>query len=63
MNWIKEYVEQIDNGKIVAGKKVIKVYKQLLKEAADSKLPHYFDEAKGERPIFFIENFCKQAER
>lgn len=62
MNWIKEYVDQIDSGKIIAGSKVKKIYKKLLEEAEDSSLPYYFDEKKGERPIFFIENFCKQAE-
>lgn len=63
MNWIKEYVSQIEDGKIVAGKKVIKIYKQLLEESNKEELPYYFDESKGERPIHFIENFCKQAER
>lgn len=62
MNWIKEYIDQINSGKIVAGKKVIKIYKKLLKEAEDNSLPFFFDEKKGERPIQFIENFCKQAE-
>lgn len=62
MNWIREYVSQIDQGKIVAGKKVIKLYKQLLKESEDSTLSFFFDEKKGERPIYFIEHFCKQAE-
>ena len=63
MNWIKEYLEQIESGKIVAGQKVIKVYKQLLKEVEKKGSPYYFNEAKGERPIQFIETFCKQAER
>lgn len=62
MNWIKEYINQIDSGKIIAGKKVIDIYKKLLKEAEDKTLPFFFDEKKGERPIYFIEKFCKQAE-
>lgn len=62
MNWIKEYYEKISTGKIVAGKKVIKIYKRLLEESQKKDLPFYFDEKKGERPIEFIERFCKQAE-
>lgn len=62
MNWIQEYLDQINNKNIIAGKKVIKIYSKLLEEAADETLPFYFDEKKGERPIQFIEAFCKQAE-
>ena len=28
----------------------------------DKELPYYFDEELGNRPIEFIERFCKQAE-
>ena len=62
MNYIKEYLQQIENGKIIVGKKVKKEYKKLLKESEDSSLPFYFDEEIGNRPIEFIERFCKQAE-
>ena len=62
MNYIKEYLQQIENGKIIVGKKVKKEYKKLLKESEDSSLPFYFDEEIGNRPIEFIEKFCKQAE-
>lgn len=62
MNYIKEYVEQIEKGNIVVGEKVKKIYKKLLKESDDKCLPFYFDEKIGNRPIEFIETFCKQAE-
>lgn len=62
MNWIKEYLDQIESGKIVAGKKVISIYKQLLAEVEKEDSPYYLNESKGERPIYFIETFCKQAE-
>lgn len=52
----------ISTKKIIAGKKVIKIYKRLLEESQKNDLPFYFDEKKGERPIEFIERFCKQAE-
>ena len=62
MNYIKEYVEEINKGNIVVGKKVKKIYEKLLKESNNKSLPFYFDENKGNRPIEFIENYCKQAE-
>lgn len=62
MNYIKEYYKKISSGEIVAGKKILKIYKRLLEEAEDDSLPFYFDEKTGERPIEFIETFCKQAE-
>ena len=62
MNWAEEYLSQIRAGKIIAGKKIIKEYKKLENEAANKDLPYFFDEAAGERPIQFVEEFCKQAE-
>lgn len=62
MNYIKEYLDKITSGEIIAGKKVIKIYKRLYEESLKKDLPFYFDEAKGERPIEFIERFCKQSE-
>lgn len=62
MNFIKEYLDKIHSGEIIAGKKVIKIYERLLKESEDNSLSFYFDEETGERPIQFIETFCKQAE-
>lgn len=62
MNYIKEYYNKISIGEIIAGKKVIKIYKRLLEESENNSLSFYFDEEIGERPINFIETFCKQAE-
>ena len=62
MNYIEEYIKQIDAGNIVVGKKVKKIYRRLLKESDNKSLPFYFDEEKGNRPIEFVETFCRQAE-
>ena len=62
MNYVKEYYEAILSGKEVAGKKVIKEYKKLNEEMNDNSLPYFLDEELGQRPITFIETFCKQAE-
>ena len=62
MNYIKEYYDKINSGEIIAGKKIKQIYKRLLEEANNQSLPFYFDEEKADRPIQFIETFCKQAE-
>ncbi|MFT8889469.1 MAG: terminase TerL endonuclease subunit [Ethanoligenens sp.] len=62
MNWVREYMEAIRAGKIVAGSKVTKEYEKLLHEAEDGTSAYFFDEDTGERPIEFVERFCKQAE-
>lgn len=62
MNYIKEYLDKINSGEIIVGKKIKKIYTRLNEESEDNSLPFYFDEKKGERPIQFIETFCKQAE-
>lgn len=62
MNYIKEYHEKIESGEIIAGEKIKKIYSKLVSEMEDSSLPFYFDEKKADRPIEFIETFCKQAE-
>lgn len=61
MNWVKEYHRQIEAGEVVVSAKVRKVYSKL---AADIDMPRgdwVFDEEAGERPIEFIETFCRQS--
>ena len=62
MNYVREYWRKIESGEIVTSRRVKAVYGRLMAEmdspAADS--PYYFDEETGERPIIFIERFCKQ---
>ncbi len=62
MNYIKEYYNKINTEEIIVGKKIKKIYKRLVEESENNSLPFYFDEETGERPIKFIETFCKQAE-
>jgi len=62
MNYVKEYYNEISSGNIIVGNKIKKIYKKLVEEMNDNSLPFYFDEKKGERPIEFIETFCKQSE-
>ena len=64
MNYVREYWRKIESGEIVTSRRVKAVYGRLMAEmdspAADS--PYYFDEETGDRPIIFIERFCKQSQ-
>lgn len=64
MNYILEYWEAIESGKVVVGKRVRAVYGRLAREITepDDASPYYFDEEAGERPILFAERFCKQSQ-
>jgi len=66
MNYMLEYYKQIKSRKVVTSKRVRTVYERLVKESAkaerNKRTPYYFDEEAGERPIIFIETFCKQSQ-
>ena len=64
MNYVKEYNRLIQSGEIVTSKRVKKVYSRLVAEMENDSedFPYYFDEEQGERPIEFIETFCKQSQ-
>lgn len=64
MNYIREYWRRIESGEIVTSRRVKAVYGRLMREM-DEPTPdsrYYFDEETGERPIIFIERFCKQSQ-
>lgn len=60
MNYLEQYTNAINTGEINACEKIKKLYNQLLKDSKNTELRWTFDEKKGERPIVFIETFCKQ---
>jgi len=64
LNWVKEYYSRIESGEIVTSRRVKAVYSRLIAEmeAPPADFPYYFDEETGERPILFIETFCKQSQ-
>lgn len=64
MNYVRAYWEQIKRGEIVTSRRVKAVYQRLVKQMdrPAPNFPYYFDEAAGERPIEFIERFCKQSQ-
>lgn len=64
MNYVLEYWRKIESGEIVTSRRVKAVYGRLAAEmeTPEPSSPYYFDEATGERPIEFIEHFCKQSQ-
>lgn len=62
MNYVREYCDKIHSGEILTSRRVMAVYKRLVAEMLDDDAPYYFDEEIGERPIAFIETFCKQSQ-
>lgn len=62
MNWVKKYLEQIRSGKEVVSYKVKTVYEREVGFMDEQDFPFYFDEEKGQRPIDFIEKFCRHYE-
>lgn len=61
MNYVKEYIEKIKKGEILASKKVQKWYINHIESIIDDQDQVYrFNEELGEIFIEFTENFCKQ---
>ena len=60
MNYIKEYFRKLETGEIVTSKRVYNVYKKLVYNI-DNPDAFIFDEKKADRPIEFIERFCKHS--
>lgn len=59
-NYIEEYYRQIKSGDIVASKRITKQYEKLIDDMYNH--PQYiYDHAKAERPIKFIETFCRHS--
>ena len=60
-NYISRYWKKIQSGEIEVGDKVFKTMQMLIdiQEGKDKK--YHFDPVLANRPIVFIENFCKQS--
>ena len=62
MTYIEEYYNKIVSGEIVACKRIKQVYKKLVDDIHNPKDNWIFDIELAEKPIIFIETFCKQAQ-
>lgn len=60
-NYILEYWNKIQSGEIVACRRLIQQYKKLVDELKNPRDPWVFDLEKANRPIEFIERFCKHS--
>ena len=61
MNYITEYNNLIQSGKIVVSRRVKQVYARLAAATAETSGQYIFDETRANRPIAFIERFCKHS--
>lgn len=61
MNYITEYNAKIQSGEIAASRRVKAVYARLAADTNSSRGGYIFDEARANRPIEFIERFCKHS--
>ena len=61
MNWPRLYLESIKSGDEVVSAKVRAVYEREVAWMDDPDFPFVFDEDAGQRPIDFIERYCKHS--
>lgn len=61
MNYIKEYLTQIETGQIKTSKKVERVYFALVRDLENEQSKWVYNERKAEHAIVFIESFCKHS--
>lgn len=61
MNYIDEYLNSIRSGKCIVSKRIRKVYEKLSDDIHNPKDGFIFDERRAQRPIDFIERFCRHS--
>ena len=61
INYIEQYLNEIRQGKRIVSKRVRKQYEKLVNDIHNAAGKYIFDQAKAERPIQFIERFCKHS--
>lgn len=59
--YLLEYAHKLESGEIIAGKKIKAEYAHLL-DAYEHPGRYHYDEKAGNRPIRFIESFCRQSQ-
>ena len=60
-NYIDEYLDAIRSGKCVVGKRIRRQYEKLSQDIHKPSSCYVFDQKRAERPIQFIERFCKHS--
>jgi len=60
-NYVDEYLEEIKAGRAIVSKRIRRQYEKLSNDIHRPKNGFVFDQAKAERPIEFIERFCRHS--
>lgn len=60
-NYIDEYLEAIRSGKCIVGKRIRRQYEKLSQDIHDPRDGYIFDQRRAEKPIQFIERFCRHS--
>jgi phage terminase large subunit-like protein len=60
-NYIFEYYEEIKTNKIIVSRRIKLLYKKLVDDLNNLTGDYIFDIEKAERPIIFIEKYCKHS--
>lgn len=61
MDFITQYLEAIKAGKCIVSKRTRRQYERLVDDINNPKGGYVFDQKKAEKPIQFIERFCKHS--
>ena len=60
-NYIDQYLDAIRSGKCIVGKRIRRQYEKLSKDIHEPSGGYIFDQKRAEKPIQFIERFCKHS--
>lgn len=60
-NYVLEYWNEIQNGNVIVSNRVRKQYSKLVDDIEKQNGKYYFDERKANKPVEFIERFCKHS--
>ena len=62
-NYVDEYLEEIRAGRAIVSKRIRRQYERLSDDIHHPKNGFIFDQAKAERPIVFLQRFCRHSKR
>ena len=60
-NYIDEYLDAMRSGKCIVGKRIRRQYEKLSQDIHEPSDGYVFNQKRAERPIQFIERFCKHS--